>query len=202
MSIFQVSKLGSPSTIHSAITRPTPPAPAMPCAQNPAATKSPCTSLSPSTNSLSGVKPSGSVDQLDDLDVLDGGHAPDRLLDERREPVPVFGEQLVVEVGRDAVQRPRRRVALVAADDEPARLAAEVHEVVGVAQLRQRFGDAVDRLRDHVLVRHRHDRHVHAGERGDLGRVHAAREHDGLGLDGPVVGDDGADAPVAHDRGP
>ena len=59
MSIFQVSKLDSPSRIHSAITRPTPPAPAMPWAQNPAATKNPATSLSPSTNSLSGVKPSG-----------------------------------------------------------------------------------------------------------------------------------------------
>ena len=59
MSIFQVSKPGSPSRIHSAITRPTPPAPAMPWAQNPAATKNPATSLSPSTNSLSGVNPSG-----------------------------------------------------------------------------------------------------------------------------------------------
>ena len=50
--------------IHSAITRPTPPAPAMPCAQNPAATNRPCTSLSPSTNSLSGVKPSGPLTRL------------------------------------------------------------------------------------------------------------------------------------------
>ena len=31
------SKDGSPDTIHSAITRPMPPAPAIPCAQNPAA---------------------------------------------------------------------------------------------------------------------------------------------------------------------
>ncbi len=59
MSIFQVSKLGRPSTIHSASTRPTPPAPAIPWAQNPAATKKPATSLSPRMNSLSGVKASG-----------------------------------------------------------------------------------------------------------------------------------------------
>ncbi len=36
-----------------------PPAPAMPCAQNPAATKNPATSVSPRQNSLSGVNASG-----------------------------------------------------------------------------------------------------------------------------------------------
>ena len=50
---------GSPATIHSAIALPRPPAPASPCAQKPAATKKPRTSLSPSRNSLSGVKASG-----------------------------------------------------------------------------------------------------------------------------------------------
>ena len=50
---------GSPSTIHSAMTRPIPPAPAIPCAQNPAATKNPPTSVSPRQNSLSGVNASG-----------------------------------------------------------------------------------------------------------------------------------------------
>jgi hypothetical protein len=34
----QTSSDGSPSTIHSAITLPMPPAPASPCAQKPAAT--------------------------------------------------------------------------------------------------------------------------------------------------------------------
>ena len=53
------SSSGSPSTIHDATCRPIPPAPAMPCAQNPAATKKPRTSLSPRMNSLSGVNPSG-----------------------------------------------------------------------------------------------------------------------------------------------
>ena len=41
------------------MTRPIPPAPAMPCAQNPAATKNPPTSVGPRQNSLSGVNPSG-----------------------------------------------------------------------------------------------------------------------------------------------
>ena len=59
MSIFQRSSSGSPSTIHDATWRPIPPAPAIPCAENPAATKKPRTSDSPRMNSLSGVKPSG-----------------------------------------------------------------------------------------------------------------------------------------------
>ncbi len=59
MSMCHRSNSGSPSTIHSAITLPMPPAPAMPCAQNPAATKNPATAVSPRQNSLSGVNPSG-----------------------------------------------------------------------------------------------------------------------------------------------
>ena len=41
------------------MTCPMPPAPAMPWAQNPAATKNPPTSVSPRQNSLSGVNASG-----------------------------------------------------------------------------------------------------------------------------------------------
>ena len=59
MSISHTSSDGSPAWIHSAMTRPMPPAPARPCAQKPAATKRPRTSVSPRQNSLSGVKPSG-----------------------------------------------------------------------------------------------------------------------------------------------
>ena len=59
MSISHTSVEGSPWRIHSAITRPIPPAPASPCAQKPAATKNPRTSLSPRQNSLSGVNASG-----------------------------------------------------------------------------------------------------------------------------------------------
>ena len=55
---------GSPSWIHSAITLPIPPAPARPCAQNPAATNSPRTSVSPRQNSSSGVNASGPLMSL------------------------------------------------------------------------------------------------------------------------------------------
>ena len=60
----QRSSDGSPSTIHSAITLPIPPAPARPCAQNPAATKRPRTAVSPRQNSPSGVKASGPLISL------------------------------------------------------------------------------------------------------------------------------------------
>ncbi len=55
----QTSSEGVPSTIHSATSRPIPPAPARPCAQKPAATQKPRTSVGPSTNSPSGVNASG-----------------------------------------------------------------------------------------------------------------------------------------------
>ena len=45
--------------IQSAIALPMPPAPAIPCAQKPAATKKPRTDDSPRMNSLSGVNASG-----------------------------------------------------------------------------------------------------------------------------------------------
>ena len=60
----QRSSDGSPSTIHSAITLPTPPAPASPCAQKPAATKRPRTAVSPRQNSPSGVNASGPLISL------------------------------------------------------------------------------------------------------------------------------------------
>ena len=59
-------------------------------------------------------------------------------LGDRREAIPVGIEERVVERRRDvAGEAPRRRVALVAADDHPADLLAEVHEPVGVAHRRQ-----------------------------------------------------------------
>ncbi len=56
----QTSSPGSPSTIQSAMIRPMPPAPAMPWAQKPHATKKPRSSgASPRMNSPSGVNASG-----------------------------------------------------------------------------------------------------------------------------------------------
>ena len=58
------SHSGRPSTIHSPITLPTPPAPASPCAHPPAATQKPGTSDSPSRKSASGVNASGPLKNI------------------------------------------------------------------------------------------------------------------------------------------
>src|SRR5438445_2042559 len=102
MSISHTSSDGSPSRIHSAICRPIPPAPARPCAQKPAATKNPPTSVSPRQNSLSGVNASGPL-MSRHLDVLHHRHAPRGVPRDLLEPRPVLFEQAAVEVGGDPV---------------------------------------------------------------------------------------------------
>ena len=130
----------------------------------------------------------GAVDQRDDLGGFGGRDPPNRVGHDRREPIPVFGEQLVVEVGRDAVHAPRRGIPFVAAEDEAAGLASEVDEVVRVSELGQFVGDAVDGRGDHVLVGHRNDRNRDPGEQRNVRRVHPAREHHGFRLDASVIG--------------
>ena len=123
-SMCQTSSDGTPSTIHSATSCPSPPAPASPCAQKPAAVQRPRTSVGPRMNSPSGVNASGPLISLITSASLERRHADDRVLHQLLEPRPVLGEQLAVEVRRDPVERPRRRVALVAAHDQAARLRA------------------------------------------------------------------------------
>ena len=120
----------------------------MPWAQNPAATKKPATSLSPRMNSPSGVNASGPLMSCVTSASARHGTSVVGRLGERQEAVPVRRQERVVERGRDdAVHAPRIRVALVAADDQPADLLAEVHEAVRVAHRRQVLRD---RLRGRV----------------------------------------------------
>ena len=114
------------------------------------------------------------VDQPHDLHLLERRHPAEGVLEQRLEAGPVLLEQLAVEIRRDPVERPRRRVALVAADDEAARLGPEVDEERRVAH-RRHLERQPARPGDEVLVRHRHDRDVHAGERAELPREHPAR---------------------------
>ena len=134
-------------------------------------------------NSLSGVNASGPLMIRVTPRVGHRRDAPDGAFHDRLEARPVGREELAVEVGRDAVERPRRRVALVAAHAQPADLLAEVDEVVRVAQLGQARVDALDRLGEEVLVGHRDDRHGDAGQPPDLGREHAAGVDDDVGGD-------------------
>jgi hypothetical protein len=58
------------------------------------------------------------VDQPHDLEVLEIRHADDRVLEELVEALPVLGQELAVEVLRNPVQSPGRRVALVASHNQ------------------------------------------------------------------------------------
>ena len=122
----------------------------MPCAQNPAATNRPCTSLSPSTNSLSGVKPSGPLTTRDDVGVSAAGT--------RRMAFSISGAKRSQSSGSSRLLKSAgRRGATTAPDRARSRRArgrrppAEVHEVVGVAQLRQ---VAVSRRRSAFVIRY------------------------------------------------
>jgi hypothetical protein len=68
------------------------------------------------------------VHEPDDLGVGQHRHPDDCVLHQFLEAVPVLLQQPPVEVGRDAVEAPWRRLALVAAHDQTARFAPEVDE--------------------------------------------------------------------------
>ena len=125
----------------------------------------------------------GAVDHPGHAGVLDRRDARDRAPHDRLEARPVRIEQAVVEVSRDAVERPGHRVALVAAHAQPADLLAEVAQPIRVAHRRQVGHGALDRVREQVLVGHRDDRDGYARHPPDLRREHPAGVDDDLGLD-------------------
>ena len=125
----------------------------------------------------------GAVDHPVDAGVRDGRDAADGAGHDLLEARPVRRQELAVEVGRHAVERPRRRVPLVAAHAQPADLLAEVAEVVGIAQGRQSGAHALDALGEDVLVRHGDDGHGHARQPADLRREHAAGVDDHVRVD-------------------
>ena len=96
------------------------------------------------------------VDQLDDVGVSTAGTRWQACLHQRREAVPVLGEQPVVEVRRHAVHRPRRRVALVAAEQQagPPRDGSTTR-LSGSRSCGSSSVTPVDGLGDEVLVSHR-----------------------------------------------
>ena len=88
---------------------PIPPAPASPWAQKPAATQNPRTSARAEDELAVRGERLRPVDQLDDLQLLERRHPPDRVLEQRLEARPVLRQQLAVEIGRDPVERPRQQ---------------------------------------------------------------------------------------------
>ena len=137
----QTSRLRARPTIHSAISLPIPPAPARPWAQKPAATQKPLTPVGPRRYSPSGVNASGPFISWT-TSVSEVGHAPDGVLEQRGEPVPVLRQQLPVEVRRDTVEGPRRGHTLVAADDQPSGLRRGSRRAGRVAHRREAERDA------------------------------------------------------------
>ena len=123
------------------------------------------------------------VDDPIDASVRHRRNAPDRAFHDRLEALHVGCQELAIEVGRDTVERPGSRIALVAAHAQAADLLAEVDEVVGVAELREAGMDALDRLGEEVLVGHRDDRNGHADQPGDLRGEHPAGVHHHVGAD-------------------
>ena len=107
----QRSRLGSPSTIHSATTLPIPPAPASPWAQKPAPTKKPATSRLAEAELVVGREGLGAVDQFGHRDVVHRRHPPLELLGDLLEAVPLLFQQAAVEVGRDRLEADRCRRA-------------------------------------------------------------------------------------------
>ncbi len=182
--------------IHSAIALPMPPAPARPWAQKAQATQKPLTEVGPSRNSPSGVKPSGPLSSWIDLGRFDRRDALDGVLHQRGEALPVGGQELVLEIARDAVQPERGRVALVPARDEPADLLAPVDQQVGVAQGREVVPHSLDRLGDDVEVRHGDDGQGQPDHLADLAAPLPGGVHHDLGLDRALVGDHVVDAAV------
>ena len=128
--------------IHSATRRPIPPEPAIPCAQNPAATQKPRYLGRPEDELAVGSEGLRAVHQLDDLSIGKFGHARGGRFEQRREPVPVRRQEPIVEIAGDAGEAPRSRVALVATHHEPAALAAEVDQQRRIADRRHVAGKA------------------------------------------------------------
>ena len=130
-----------------------------------------------------GGEPLRAVDEPRDACLVHGGHPPHGPGGDLLEARPVGGQQLAVEVGRDALQRPRRRVALVATHHQPSHLGPEIDQVVRIAQLGEVGRHALDRLGDQVLVGKRNHRDRDARHAPDLPGKHAR------GIDHHLAGD-------------
>src|SRR5216117_600083 len=143
-----------PERIHSAITRPTPPAPAMPCAQNPAATKKPPMSDAPRMNSPSGVKASGPLIILTTPADCIAGITP-------KQP-SASGSNRGQSAGSSSLLKPADGPCSSQAHGAAPGLRSEVHEAVGVTKCGKVRMDTVDGLRQQVLVGEGNDRHFHA----------------------------------------
>ena len=142
------------------------------------------------------------AEELADADVERDRHAAHRLLDVRPHAIPVGADLAEREVGRDAVDLPRRAHRLEQADHQPADLLAEVAVRARILEHRPRRVEAVDLLGDQVVVLGGLQRDVDARPRAELAGPHAGAVDDVLGLDRPrAVVDAGDRAAMRRDAG-
>ena len=132
-----------------------------------------------------------SVDELDDLGLLESRATPHGPFHQRPEQIPLGGEQLLRELPGDASDRPGLGVGLEAPDQKAADLLPEVHQVVRVADHGRVPGKMVprNRPRDQVLVHQRDDGQIYADHRGDARRPLPRRVHHALRLDTTAIRD-------------
>ncbi len=162
----------------------------MPTELNPAPTKKPRSSgRLPQDELVVGREALGTVEELPDAGVVQGGDPQQGALHEYGEVVPVLVEEPEFERVRQPVGGdPRLGLGLEPTDDQTADLLLEVGVAVGVAQDGQVRVDALDLLGDHVEVLGGVQGYVDAGQGTDrLGPLPGA-VHDDLRLDGAVVG--------------
>ena len=177
-----------------------PPAPASPCAQKPAATQKPRTSVGPRMNSPSGRERLRAVDEPDTSASASIGTRTIAFSISSWKRSQSSSSSRPLKSGGMPSRPHGAGLPLVAAHHQAAGLAAEVDEQRRVAHRRQ-LERQVGRARDQVLVRHRDHRDDDAGERADLGGEHPAGVDDDLGLDAAPVGLDRLD-PAALDLDP
>ena len=187
-----MSRLGSPSMIHSAIMRPAPPPAAIPKALKPTATKT-VVQLRRRPHDGIAVRCKGfrPVDQPGDTGLLQARGALHGRVGELLEVIEIRLQQLRDEIVGHPVDAPGNSVAFIAAHDHAADLFLVVEQVVLVPDGGKIRRQAFDHLGDQKLVLEGHQRRVDPQHRTDLPAPHAgAVDHD-LALDVALVGLDG-----------
>ena len=106
-----------------------------------------------------------------------------RVLHQDFEMVPILGQQLELESFGNAINVPRLCDRLEAAHHQSADFFLVIDEAVGIADHRQRGGDAGNRLGDEIEVFRRRKRNVDAGRAAEFARPLAATVDDGLAGD-------------------
>ena len=139
------------------------------------------------------------VDQLLDPGGFQRRHPADGQVHELPEMIEVRGQKLEVEPFGNALHRPGHRVRLVSAPDKTADLFLPVGQPVGVAQGGQVRRHAGDPFGHHVLMFHRHQRHVDAHRRRQGPRPLPGADHHLFAVYPALRRLHPPDAPLFHD---